>query len=47
MLEQARAAVTLERWWKAALETLGLGLIVAATAYAAGALVAAIAEGLP
>jgi len=47
LLGALRAAVTLERWWKAALETLGLGLIVAATAYAAGALVAAIAEGLP
>lgn len=43
LLGAARAAVTLERWWKTALETLGLGVVVAATAYAAGAIVAAIA----
>ena len=34
-----RGLVTRERWWMAALETLGLGLIVAAAAYGAGALV--------
>jgi VIT1/CCC1 family predicted Fe2+/Mn2+ transporter len=47
LLGALRAAVTMERWWKTALETLGLGLIVAATAYAAGALVAAIIGGVP
>ena len=39
-----RAAVTLERWWKTALETLLLGAVVAATAYTAGAVVAAAAR---
>lgn len=36
----ARAAITAERWWKSGIETLGLGVVVAAAAYAAGALVA-------
>jgi VIT1/CCC1 family predicted Fe2+/Mn2+ transporter len=39
-LGAARAAVTLERWWKSGLETLALGVLVAAAAYGAGALVA-------
>jgi VIT1/CCC1 family predicted Fe2+/Mn2+ transporter len=44
VLGALRASVTLERWWKTALETLGLGAVVAATAYAAGALAAAVAR---
>jgi VIT1/CCC1 family predicted Fe2+/Mn2+ transporter len=35
-LGAARACATAEVWWKTALETLGLGAIVAAAAYAAG-----------
>ena len=38
----ARAAVTLDRWWKSGLEMLALGGIVALAAYGAGALVAAV-----
>jgi VIT1/CCC1 family predicted Fe2+/Mn2+ transporter len=38
-----RASVTRESWIKTALETVGLGTIVAVTAYGAGALAAAIA----
>jgi VIT1/CCC1 family predicted Fe2+/Mn2+ transporter len=38
----ARAAVTQDRWWRTGLETLMLGGAVAAAAYGAGALVAAI-----
>jgi VIT1/CCC1 family predicted Fe2+/Mn2+ transporter len=34
-----RGIVTSESWWRAGLEMLGLGVIVAAAAYAAGALV--------
>lgn len=41
----ARAAVTDETWWASGLEMLGLGIIVAGTAYAAGAFVAAMAAG--
>ena len=37
----ARATVTTERWWKAGLETLALGALVAAAAYGASAVVAA------
>lgn len=36
----ARAAITSERWWKSGMETLALGALVAAAAYAAGAIVA-------
>jgi VIT1/CCC1 family predicted Fe2+/Mn2+ transporter len=38
----ARAAVTRDRWWRTGLEMLLLGGVVAAAAYGAGALVAAI-----
>jgi VIT1/CCC1 family predicted Fe2+/Mn2+ transporter len=37
----ARATLTNERWWRAGLETLSLGAVVAAAAYGASALVAA------
>ena len=36
----SRAAITLDRWWRAGLEMLLLGAIVAAAAYATGAIVA-------
>ncbi len=36
----ARTAVTADRWWKAGLEMLLLGMMVAAAAYGAGALIA-------
>ena len=36
----ARAPITSEPWWKAGLETLSLGAVVAAAAYGASALVA-------
>ena len=35
-----RALVTADRWWAAGLEMLGPGVIVAAAAYASGAIVA-------
>ncbi len=35
----ARATLTNERWWKAGLETLSLGALVAAAAYGASALI--------
>ncbi len=38
-----RAAVTDDRWWVAGLEMLGLGMVVAAVAYGAGALVSSLA----
>ena len=38
----ARTAVTVDRWWVAGLEMLGLGLVVAGAAYAAGALIASM-----
>jgi VIT1/CCC1 family predicted Fe2+/Mn2+ transporter len=38
----ARTMVTVDRWWTAGLEMLLLGAIVAATAYGAGALMAAV-----
>jgi vacuolar iron transporter family protein len=41
-LGASRATVTTDRWWKSGLETLGLGLVVAAAAYGAGALGAAV-----
>ena len=37
-----RALVTVDRWWSAGLEMLLLGVLVAATAYGSGALVAAL-----
>jgi VIT1/CCC1 family predicted Fe2+/Mn2+ transporter len=37
----ARATLTHERWWKAGLETLSLGAVVAAAAFGASTLVAA------
>jgi VIT1/CCC1 family predicted Fe2+/Mn2+ transporter len=36
----ARTAVTVDRWWKAGLEMLLLGMLVAAAAYGAGAFIA-------
>ncbi len=36
----ARTLVTADRWWRAGLEALGLGVLVAVAAYAAGALAA-------
>ncbi|HEX2344675.1 MAG TPA: VIT1/CCC1 transporter family protein [Vicinamibacterales bacterium] len=41
----ARALVTVDRWWIAGLEMLGLGAVVAAGAYGAGAAAAAIIQG--
>jgi len=38
----ARTMVTVDRWWIAGLEMLSLGAIVAATAYGAGAVIAAV-----
>ena len=38
-----RSFVTVDRWWMAGLEMLGLGIIVAAAAYGVGALAGAIA----
>ena len=40
----ARAAVTLDRWWRTGLEMLLLGGVVAVAAYAAGAAVRAIVD---
>jgi VIT1/CCC1 family predicted Fe2+/Mn2+ transporter len=37
-----RTAVTVDRWWWAGLEMLVLGLVVAAAAYVAGAVIAAV-----
>jgi vacuolar iron transporter family protein len=44
-LGAARAFATEEAWWKAGLESLMLGSLVAAAAYVAGALVAALVGG--
>ena len=38
----ARTSVTVDRWWAAGLEMLVLGLVVAAAAYGAGALIASV-----
>jgi VIT1/CCC1 family predicted Fe2+/Mn2+ transporter len=38
----SRAAITVDRWWRAGLEMLLLGALVAAAAYATGAIVAQI-----
>ena len=37
-----RATVTVDRWWKSGIETLGLGVVVAFAAYGAGALAASV-----
>jgi VIT1/CCC1 family predicted Fe2+/Mn2+ transporter len=44
LLGAARALVTRDRWWQTGLETLALGTVVAAAAYGAGHLVAAVAR---
>jgi vacuolar iron transporter family protein len=44
-LGAARGFATEETWWKAGLESLMLGSLVAAAAYAAGAIVAALVGG--
>jgi vacuolar iron transporter family protein len=44
-LGAARGFATEETWWKAGLESLIMGSVVAAAAYAAGALVAALVGG--
>ena len=46
VLGAARSLVTSERWWRSGLETLGLGALVAVTAYGAGVLVARLAGAL-
>jgi VIT1/CCC1 family predicted Fe2+/Mn2+ transporter len=38
----ARGSVTVDRWWRAALEMLALGALVAAVAYGAGAVVSSM-----
>ena len=38
LLGAGRALVTVDRWWRSGLETLGLGFVVAAAAYGAGRL---------
>ena len=40
----SRALIANVQWWKAGLEMLGLGAVVAALAYASGAVVAAVVE---
>jgi vacuolar iron transporter family protein len=40
-----RALVTIDRWWVAGLEMLGLGAVVAAAAYGSGALVSRLVGG--
>jgi VIT1/CCC1 family predicted Fe2+/Mn2+ transporter len=42
----ARAAVTVERWWRSGLEMFTLGALVAVTAYFAGAIAARVAASL-
>jgi vacuolar iron transporter family protein len=37
-----RSLVTIDRWWSAGLEVLGLGVVVAAAAYASGAVVGSL-----
>ena len=39
-----RSAVTIDRWWFAGLEMLGLGVLVAGAAYACGALVGRVVQ---
>jgi VIT1/CCC1 family predicted Fe2+/Mn2+ transporter len=40
----SRALIANVRWWKAGLEMMGLGVLVAALAYASGSLVATLVE---
>ena len=40
----SRALIANVRWWKAGLEMLGLGAVVAALAYGSGAIVAALVD---
>jgi VIT1/CCC1 family predicted Fe2+/Mn2+ transporter len=40
-----RSLVTIDRWWSAGLEMLGLGAVVAVAAYASGALVSWVVPG--
>ena len=40
-----RSLVTVDRWWTAGLEMLGLGAVVAVAAYASGALVSWVVPG--
>lgn len=42
----SRALIASVRWWKAGLEMLGLGALVAALAYASGRIVAAMVDGV-
>jgi vacuolar iron transporter family protein len=41
-----RALIASVRWWKAGLEMLGLGVVVATLAYVCGAIVATVADGM-
>jgi VIT1/CCC1 family predicted Fe2+/Mn2+ transporter len=41
----ARALVTVDRWWTAGMEMLGLGILVAGAAYGSGAWVASLVAG--
>ena len=41
-----RSLVTIDRWWIAGLEMLGLGALVAAAAYGAGAVAARVVPGV-
>lgn len=43
LLGAIRASVTVDEWWRAGLETLALGAVVAVAAFGAGRLVAAVA----
>lgn len=45
-LGAARALVTVDRWWRAGLETLGLGAVVALAAYGAGMAGAMVVDAL-
>ena len=42
----SRAAIANVRWWKAGLEMLALGALVALLAFASGGLVARLVEGI-
>jgi VIT1/CCC1 family predicted Fe2+/Mn2+ transporter len=44
-LGASRALVTVDRWWRAGLETLLLGAVVAVAAYGAGLIAAVLASG--
>ncbi len=41
----SRASISNSRWWTAGPEMLGLGIVVTAVAYGAGALVASLLDG--